>query len=139
MDEASGEDPQGPELLAIVCEKAEEIRSRLRAQSGDDSLLEAALTAVRSGTGSAETIRLLHGYLISCGDIRGLYAFVRRGTYAHQSNPRGMLPVGVSRSGHGERIYLCPVERCARYWFRDRDSPVPCCGLSGEVLRRKRS
>ncbi|WP_371551399.1 hypothetical protein OG266_38445 [Streptomyces sp. NBC_00554] len=115
--------------MAYVCTHIEEIRSDLRSRvSGDDTSLEELLAAARADGDVAGPLDGLHAILQAANeDARGLYGCVR-----------GISPLGIDRARPGETVYLCPADRCVRYWWPGTPGPVPRCEISGEALRRDR-
>lgn len=83
------------ELLAVVCEKTADIRGRLPDGSPELGLLESVSASAHQGTAFADSVRGLHNYFISRGDVRGLYGFVREGTYDCEPHSCGLRPAGV--------------------------------------------
>ncbi|WP_326690704.1 hypothetical protein OIE63_28635 [Streptomyces sp. NBC_01795] len=123
------------ERLAVVCEYLDEIRRDLRSgPGGGDTAVEQVLAAVRNGADAADSLDGLHAVLQVGGDPWGLNGYAGDG-----SGTRGLQPAGISRPNPGEHVYVCPADRCTRYWWlQQATAPVPHCHISGTVLRRKR-
>ncbi|WP_331769521.1 hypothetical protein OG948_37825 (plasmid) [Embleya sp. NBC_00888] len=122
--------------LAIVCSRAEEIRTRLRnSPVGGDAALEELLTAARGGGRTADRLDVLHAILQALGDARGLYAYGDDGRVEN----RDVHAAGLGRvESATDLVYLCPDSRCTRSWWPQGSAPVPHCVVSGSTLRRDR-
>lgn len=120
---------------AAVCEHQEEIRAELHAGAqGDAEPLERVLAAVLRGGDLDAPLNDLHAALQAGGDAHGLDGY---GNGAHRP-VRGPRPVGITSTGPGETVYLCPQARCARNWVPQGSQAVPTCTISGVGLRRTR-
>ncbi|MFF3137677.1 hypothetical protein [Streptomyces mirabilis] len=119
--------------LAVACAYLDEIRRDLRQELGEDQALEQVLAAARDGGDLAGPLTALHAVLQAAnGDPLGLDGYAGTG-----SGTRGLQPVGIS-DRPGERVYLCPAGRCARYWWPQATTSVPHCHISDADLRRER-
>ncbi|MFE3152822.1 hypothetical protein ACFXJ6_40320 [Streptomyces sp. NPDC059218] len=121
--------------LAAVCEQLDDIRRDLRSgPGGDDGPVERVLAAARAGADVADALDGLHAVLQAGGDPWGLDGYADDGP-----GLRGIWPEGITRPSPGEHVYLCPADRCTRFWWpRRATEPVPECRMSGATLRRKR-
>ncbi|MFJ4526201.1 hypothetical protein ACIP4Y_35685 [Streptomyces sp. NPDC088810] len=119
------------ERLAAVCAHLEEIRRHLREGPGEGPV-ERLLDAARDGQDFAGPLMLLHAVLQAGGDPQGLDGYADTG-----SATRGVRSVGISVQP-GERVYLCPDGRCARYWWPQSTGEVPRCAISGNALQPER-
>ncbi|MCX4694789.1 hypothetical protein [Streptomyces sp. NBC_01408] len=144
MPEPAGPEPAGPvplgeaqrtkERLGIVCAKAEEIRDDLRNGAlGNDDLLEEVLTAARERRDITDRLDQLHAVLQAEGDAQGLHGYDDRGL-----TDRRVHAAGVHRARPAETVYICPTNRCARFWWPQGPSPVPRCVVSSDPLLRAR-
>ncbi|MDX3113314.1 hypothetical protein [Streptomyces scabiei] len=130
------ESGEAAQRLAIVCERADDIRRRLRdSPARDDAVLEELLTAAREGGETAGPVDVLHGVLRALGDYQGLYTYSGDGMRA---GDRGVHLAGADREHASEPVYLCPAARCTRSWWPQGPVPVPRCAISGDALRRDR-
>ncbi|MFF3453112.1 hypothetical protein ACFYXH_02060 [Streptomyces sp. NPDC002730] len=129
------EPDEAAQRLAVVCANAEAIRARLcGGPTGDDAVLEEVLSAARGGGETDRALDVLHAVLQALGDAQGLHAYSKNGRTAD----RGVYAAGVDRDGLGEPVFLCPSQRCARYWWPQGPVPAPRCAISGDALRRER-
>jgi hypothetical protein len=127
------------EQVAIVCAHIDDIQEDLcDIRDGDDGPLEAVLAATRNGRDIAASLKELHTALQAGGDALGLHGYSEGG-----SGNRGPQPLGVNgdlaSAGQGHEItYVCPADRCTRYWWPQGAEPVPRCAINGTSLRRER-
>ncbi|MEO3749415.1 hypothetical protein [Streptomyces sp. B6B3] len=130
----TGEHQEAAERLAVVCAYLGEIRrDLLQGPGGDEVPMEQVLTAAQSGGNLAGPLAVLHAVLQAGGDPLGLDGYSDNG-----QGLRSLRPVGISDDRPGERVYLCPTSRCARYWWPQATVDVPHCAISGTALRRDR-
>ncbi|MFD5315896.1 hypothetical protein [Streptomyces sp. NPDC127098] len=119
------------DLLAAVCAHADEIRAALLARPGHGAgPLDDVLAAMDAGAGLAGPLDVLHAVLQASGDALGLLAYSD-----HDATTRGLQPTGISETELAETVYLCPTDRCTRYWFPIGSAPVPGCRFDGAPLR----
>ncbi|MGW6308766.1 hypothetical protein ACWFRQ_21510 [Streptomyces niveus] len=132
------------ERIATVCTQLEAIRGELHeTRNGDDGPLEAVLAEARSrgarnGRDLVAALDQLHAALQAGGDALGLRGYSEQG-----AGSRGLRPAGIdgdlAGGGRGGEItYVCPGDRCTRYWWPQGPAPVPRCAVSDTSLRRER-
>lgn len=116
---------------AAVCEHAERYRPVLLSRLGDTGPLDRAVEALRSGAEPVAALDELDAALQALGDSHGLYGALRK-----PGDPAA--PAGLAPSAPGESVYLCPTERCSRFWLPEGPAPVVQCSISGAPLRRRK-
>ncbi|MGP8298139.1 hypothetical protein ACTPOK_09345 [Streptomyces inhibens] len=125
--------------LAVTCAYLDEIRRDLRQELGEEQALEQVLAAVRDGADLAVPLAALHAVLQAAnGDPLGLDGYAGTGSGTRVLQPvgiSGLEPVGIRP---GERVYVCPAGRCARYWWPQATASVPHCHISDAHLRGER-
>ncbi|MFE5941670.1 hypothetical protein [Streptomyces sp. NPDC056480] len=114
-----------------VCERGERYRPFLVSRVGNADPLDRALDALRTGADPVAALDELDAALQASGDPQGLYGALRG-----VRDPS--TATGIESSVPGESLYLCPTERCSRYWLPDGPGPAPQCALSEAPLRRRK-
>ncbi|MBT3150004.1 hypothetical protein HTV45_03625 [Streptomyces sp. CHD11] len=112
-------------------------RDLLTSSDGSDGPLEGLLAAVQADGQIADALEVLHAALRADGDALGLYGYADAGTGVRSLRPAGISGTSSGSYG-GETAYVCPADRCARYWWPDGPASVPHCAISGAALRRER-
>jgi hypothetical protein len=118
------------DAIAYVCNNLVDIRACLESVS-DPAVLDRLLEAVRSGEDAAGPMDDLNAVLQAAGDELGVYGYTR-GAGTEMSLP------GIGPPRPVEVVYLCPANRCSRYWWPDSSAAVPVCALEGQPLCAER-
>ncbi|MFJ7955772.1 hypothetical protein ACIQ62_05700 [Streptomyces sp. NPDC096319] len=114
-----------------VCERGERYRPFLVSRIGDADPLDRAIDALRTGADPVAALDELDAALQASGDPHGLYGALRG---VHDPS----TATGIEPSAAGESVYLCPTDRCSRFWLPDDVSPTERCALSEAPLRRRK-
>ncbi|MFE0645421.1 hypothetical protein ACFW2Y_28010 [Streptomyces sp. NPDC058877] len=116
---------------AAVCENGESYRAALLSRLGDAGALDRAAEALRTGVDPITALDELDAALQASGDPRGLYGALR-------GAPDPSAAAGITSTAPGESVYLCPTERCPRFWLPEGTGTVARCSLSEAPLRRRK-
>lgn len=116
---------------AAVCEHGESYRPVLLYRLGDAGPLDRAIEALRTGADPVAALDELDAALQASGDPRGLYGALR-------GSRDPSTATGIASAVPGESVYLCPTERCSRFWLTEGPAPVAQCSLSEAPLRRRK-
>lgn len=124
--------------IAYVCEHHAVLRELLE-RTGDASRLDQILMALRDDEAActSELLDELHDALQEVGDAVGI-----PGSRRSLIHPTGLPSErGIPAVHHNEIVFLCPGDRCSRYWWppedpdSDTDETAPNCAVSGSRLR----
>ncbi|RNL82434.1 hypothetical protein EFW17_19180 [Halostreptopolyspora alba] len=125
--------------MATVCAYAERIRADLVAGSvGSDAPLRRLIDAAHAGTDTAEPLEALHAVL-QTEDALGVDGYAADpGVRGMRWQAQGAHAPGLRPDPGDESVFLCPDDRCARYWLPEPGASVPTCAISGTRMRRDR-
>ena len=123
--------PQLPEGLAYVCAHLHELRPQVRKEAIPLDPIETLILALRADEDIQGPLDRLHAILQREGDALGVYGHTGAG-----AGTRGLRPLGVN-ADPVETVYVCPAQRCSRYWWPQAGALPPHCRLLDERLRRK--
>ncbi|MFF8772204.1 hypothetical protein [Kitasatospora sp. NPDC015120] len=117
--------------VPYLCEGEARIRRTLAA-AGTEAVLDAALAAIRSGTGVREGLDGVHDALRRAGHAKGLYGELRG---AEPVSPASSFP-GLGRPAQARAaVYACPGGRCRRLELGKDAMPAPVCAVDGGPMR----